>query len=73
MLAGFDLGGVATFKVVVHLAGHSLGFLPQFRGQVHPFTAPGLCIEKSAPWDFTDQHFFQRHGLRAELQTVGIA
>ena len=72
MLAGLHLGGVAPRKVVVHLGGHSLRLLPQLGGQGHPFAAAGLCIEKSAPWDFADQHFFQRHGLGAELQTVGV-
>ena len=73
MLARSDLGGIAAGKIVVHLAGHFLRLLPQFRGQFHPFPTPGLAVEDRAPGNRADEHFLQRHRLGTELQAVGVA
>ena len=72
MCPGFDFWGVAAGKVLVHLVGHGLCFLPQLCRQGHQLAPPGRLVEKCALRNVAHQHFFQRHGLRTELQPVGI-
>ena len=72
MLAGFAFWGIAARKQAVHLIRHGLRGAAQFRCQGNMFTLPGFFIKDFPFRHLAHQHFFQRHGLCAELQTVGI-
>ena len=56
----------------MHLIGHLLGGLAQFFGQRHDLPPPRFLVEERTLRDDAHQHLFQRHGLCAELQPVGV-
>ena len=72
MLAGFAFWGIAARKQAVHLIRHGLRGAAQFRCQGNMFPLPGFFINFFRFRLLELQHLFQRHGLCAELQTVGI-
>ena len=72
MLAGLYFGGIASRKVTVHLLGQRQGGLPKLRRERNTLAAAGLFVKEYAFRNFAHQHFFQRHGLGAQLDPVSV-
>ena len=71
-LARFDARRVALLHIMMHFREHLPHAFAQSCREQYLFPPMRRRIEHCALWHFRAIHLFQTHGLRTELESVGI-